>query len=52
VHRLGLGLGLWLRWILRCNGMDNVFLPLVICDLGRGVVLVRPLIELFDLSML
>ena len=48
----GLGLGLRLRWILRCDGMDNVFLPLVICNLGYGVVFVCLLIESLDLSML
>jgi len=32
--------------------MDDGLSPLVICDLGRGIVLVRPCIELLDLSVL
>jgi len=53
---LGLGLGLWLwvglGWVLGHDGMDNIFLPLVIYNLGCGVVLVCPCIELLDLSVL
>ena len=47
-----LGLGLGLGWIFGSDGTGNGLSPLVLCDLGRGVVLVCPCIELLDLSVL
>jgi len=41
-----------LSWIFGSNGTDNGLLPLVICDLGCGIVPIRPCIELLDLSVL
>ena len=32
--------------------MDNIFLPLVLCDLYCGLVLVHPWIELLNLPVL
>jgi len=48
--RLGFGLGL--GWVFGSNGTDDGLLPLVICNLERGIVLVRPCIEPLDLSVL
>ena len=48
--RLGFGLGL--GWVFGSDGTDDGLSPLVICDLERGVVLVRPCVEPLDLSVL
>ena len=48
--RLGFGLGL--DWVFGSDGTDDGLSLLVICDLERGVVLVRPCVELLDLSVL
>ena len=49
---LGFRLGLGLGWIFGSDGTDDSLLPLVICDLGHGIVLVHLRIEFLDLSML
>ena len=49
---LGLGFGLGLGWIFRRDGMNEIFSPLVVCDLEGSIVLIRPCVKLLDLSVL
>jgi hypothetical protein len=49
---LRLELGLRLGWIFRCDGMNEIFSPLVVCDLEGSIVLVCPYVKLLDLSVL
>lgn len=50
--RFGLGHGVGLGWIFGRNGTHDFLSPLMLCNLGGGVVLVRPCVELLYLPVL